>query len=237
MFSLYRMCRRASGSRSTVTSVTAESESEQGYEPGDEPGSVASPARIPYTAIVVTFLCVFVIGMCLAWAFLSMRAVAGVGGSCASGGAYEIATPCPEGSWLIAVAIPVMLIAMFSGSGFGMSIGAPAMLLPMWALLFTALGWNFFEFGFEDGSVSFIVCGVMFWGMALPAWWAMVVALRNTLLKKEPGGTKKARKERAAASAWSSGSLEGSIWWWVLYTLLGAGGAFFGVAVYALASA
>lgn len=233
MFSLYRMCSRTSGPRSTVTSVTAESES----EPAQEPGYESRAAPVPYRAIVVTFLCVFVIGMCLAWAFLSMRAVAGVGGSCASGGAYEIATPCPEGSWLIAVAIPLMLIAMFSGSGFGMSIGAPAMLLPMWALLFTALGWNFLEFGFADGSVSFIVCGVMFWGMALPAWWAMFVALRNTLLKKDPDETAKARKERQAASAWSSGSLDGSIWWWVLYTLLGAGGAFFGVAVYALASA
>jgi len=210
-----------------VTPVTTESESEP----------VIQTSRVPYGAIVVTYLCVFVVGMCLAWAFLSMRAVAGVGGSCASGGAYEIATPCPDGSWLIAVAIPVMIIATLSGSGFGMSIGAPALLLPMWALLFTSLGWNFFEFGIEDGSVTFIICGVMFWGMALPAWWAMYVALKNTILKKDPEETKKATEERAAASAWSSGSLEGSVWWWVAYTVLGAGGAFLGVAVYALASA
>lgn len=189
----------------------------------------------PYVKILVTYACVLVMGMSLSWAFLAMRAVAGVGGSCASGGAYEIATPCPDGSWLIAIAIPALLVSMFVGSGFGMTIGAPALLLPMWALLFTSLGWNFLEFGFKDVGVGFIVCGVMFWAMAAPAWWAMFVAFKKTLRKKKD--PEEREETRAAANVWSAGSLEGSLWWWFIYAVLGVGGALFGVAIYALASA
>ncbi|WP_183093636.1 hypothetical protein [Nocardioides stalactiti] len=203
------------------------------------PSTTPDRARVPVRSIVVTYVCVLLVGMGLAWAFLSMRAVAGVGGSCASGGAYEIATPCPDGSWLIAIAIPMMLIAMFAGSGFGMSVGAPALLLPMWALLFGSLGWNFLEFGVKDGvEIGFLVCGVMFWGMAAPAWWAMFVAFTNRIRgKSDPERNEKAAKERAAANVWSAGSLDGSLWWWAIYAVLGSAGAFFGVAIYALASA
>lgn len=214
--------------------VATESESEQRVDP-------------PYVKILVVYACVLVMGMGLAWAFLSMRAVAGVGGSCASGGAYEVAAPCPDGSWLIAIAIPAMLIAMFVGSGVGMSIGAPALLLPMWALLFTSLGWNFFEYGFTDGiDVGFIVCGVLFWAMAAPAWYAMWVSLKKGIRKslhlevKEKKRRKtreeKLAEKRAGTGPWSAASLGGSLWWWLIYTVLGCGGALFGVAIYAAAS-
>ncbi|KAA1418987.1 hypothetical protein F0U44_11010 [Nocardioides humilatus] len=169
--------------------------------------------KTPYVGIAVTFVCALVIGMGLAWAFLAMRAVAGVGGSCGSSNTYAVVTPCPDGSWLIAIAIPAMLIAMFVGAGVGSSIGAPALILPLWALLFTSLGWNFLEFGFGgDVNVGFIVCGIMFWGMAAPAWVAIWVAFR-----KEGRTT--------------------SLWWWLTDAVLLAVGAFLGVAVYALASA
>lgn len=209
-----------------------------------ESKSEARQVGTPYGKILVTYACVVAMGMCLAWAFLSMRAVAGVGGSCASGGAYEVATPCPGGSWLIALAIPLMLISTFVGSGVGMTIGAPALLLPMWAFLFTSLGWNFLEFGFADGvEVGFIVCGVLSWAMALPAWLAMFAALKSNVRKKlkldrpkEP--TKAERKAaRERATMWAAGSLDGSLWWWLIYTVLGAGGALLGGAIYALASA
>lgn len=184
----------------------------------------------PYVAVLVTFLCVLVLGMCLAWAYLSMRAVMGVGGSCASGGAYEIATPCPDGTWLITLAIPLMIVATLSGSGFASSVGGPSLLLPMWALLFTALGWNFWEFAFEDGfHFGWLFCGALFWAMAAPAWWAMLLALKHTVVA-EPVDT-------AGATLWSTASLSGGLWWWGLYLVLGAAGAFLGVAFYAWASA
>jgi hypothetical protein len=193
-------------------------------------GSTEERTGSPYAAVLVTFVCVVVLGTCLAWAYLSMRAVMGVGGSCASGGAYEIATPCPDGSWLIAVAIPVMIVAVLSGSGFASSIGGPSLLLPMWALLFSALGWNFWEFGLQDGfNVGWVVCGALFWAMALPAWWAMLVALRHSI------GAPAA--DTQGATLWSTASLSGNLWWWGIYLMLGAGGAFLGVAVYAWVSA
>ena len=204
--------------------------------------SEAEASRTPYAKILVTYACVLGMGTGLAWAFLSMRAVAGVGGSCASGGAYEVSTPCPDGSWLIALGIPLILITMFVGSGVGMTIGAPALLLPMWGLLFGSLGWNFLEFGFTDGvDVSFVVCGVLFWAMALPAWWAMFVALRNNVrakLKLDPGKREKVdeKVEKERAKMWAAGSLEGSLWWWLIYAVLYGAGALFGVAVYAAAS-
>ena len=184
-------------------------------------------ARTPYVAIIGTFTCVLVIGMGLAWAFLSMRAVAGIGGSCGSSPDYSINTPCPDGSWLIAVAIPAMLIAMFAGSGFGAGIGAPTLILPLWALLFTSLGWNFLEFGIGgDLNVGFIVCGVLFWGMAAPAWVVMFAALRTTI-----------RKRPDPEEAKQPAGLFGALWWWVIDAVLLAVGAFLGVAIYALAAA
>lgn len=192
--------------------------------------STRQRSRTSYVPVVVTYVCVLLLGTCLTWAYLSMRAVMGVGGSCASGGAYEISTPCPEGSWLIAVAIPVMILATLVGSGVASGIGGPSLLLPMWALLFTSLGWNFLEFAFEDDlQVGWLVCGVMFWAMAAPAWWAMVLALRGTARVRP--------RPRESGHLWSTGSLAGSLWWWVLYLALGAAGAFLGVAVYAAASA
>jgi hypothetical protein len=168
-----------------------------------------------------------------------MRAVVGVGGSCGSTSGYEVAAPCPDGTWLIAIGIPVMIVAMFAGSVSAMSVGAPALLLPMWALLFTTLGWNFLEFGLTDDiSVTFIISGILFWAMAAPAWLAMGVAFKRRILgAKQPTESKKVKEERVAASAWSSGSLDGSLWWWLAYGVLFAGGALFGVAVYALAAA
>jgi len=181
--------------------------------------------RGSYKTMLVTFLCVVIVAVCLTWTFLSMRAVAGVGGSCASGGPYEIATPCPDGSWLIAIALPVMIIASLAGSGFASTIGGPNLLLPMWALLFGSLGWNFFEFGiFDDDLVwSWIVCGVLFWAMALPAWWWMGAAVLRSIkgLTAEPGSKK-----------WAAATLDGALWLWGVYVLLTLAGALLGAGSY-----
>lgn len=174
----------------------------------------AGPKPLPVRNIVVTLVCITLLGMCLMWAFLSMRAVMGVGGSCGSDGTFVAAAPCPDGSWLIALAIPVMIIAAMAGSGFASEIDAPNQLFVMWAVLFGSLGWNFFEFAFEDGvSISFLVCGVLFWGMALPAWWGIAGSFVKLL-----------RTERR------------KLGWWAAYALLLACGGFFGMAVYALAA-
>lgn len=111
------------------------------------------------------------VALALAWAYLSMRAVMGAGGSCGSGGPYEISRPCPDGAWLISIAIPMLLGTAMLGSALATGLSAPNLLLPMWCLLFGSLGWNFLDFGLFRGDVEvgWIVCGVVFELMALPA--------------------------------------------------------------------
>jgi len=70
---------------------------------------VAPP--LPIGRIAIVCVSVSLIAMSLVWAFFSMRAVMDVGGACADGGPYVSAQPCPDGTWLIAIAIPLMLIA------------------------------------------------------------------------------------------------------------------------------
>ena len=152
----------------------------------------------PLTAKRVAGLltCVVLLAVGLMWAWLSMRAVMGVGGSCASGGPYEIATPCPDGSWLIAIAIPMLIITAMIGSALAISVSAPNLLMPMWFLLFASLGWNFLEYGIRGNvEVGFIVCGVVFELMALPVLFLIPTAMRS----------KTQRTEGAPR-----------LWWWVV---------------------
>jgi hypothetical protein len=162
-----------------------------------------------WKAPVATVVCTLVVAVGLTWTFFAMRAVMHVGGSCASGGPYVSAQPCPDGAVLMAVAIPAMLIAAIAGSAAAMSVGAPNLLLPMWGALFGSLGWNFLEFALAGPGVvwGWLVCGVLFWLMAAPAVLGMLVVVRNAILPPDPAppGT-------------------GSRWWVSAYVALGAVG-------------
>lgn len=112
----------------------------------------------------------------------SMRAVMDIGGTCASGGPYEVAVPCPQGvGWLLPVAMlvgvaGVGMVATF-GSRIGPGLGALALLA--WPALFLSLGWNFLEYAFASPGgwdLSWLVCGVLFVAMGgVP----LVVGLRG----------------------------------------------------------
>ncbi|MET3961748.1 hypothetical protein ABIE44_001682 [Marmoricola sp. OAE513] len=121
-----------------------------------------------------------VAGIGLAWTYYGQRVVMDVGGSCADGGPYVSAQPCPDGAGLMAVGIPVMLLFVI-GATFAATISeTPLPVFPMWAVLFGTLGWNFLEYGFADPkSVSWIVCGVVFWLIAAPAVPLTLGALRS----------------------------------------------------------
>jgi hypothetical protein len=126
--------------------------------------------------IALLVVSVFVLGVALTWAFLSMRVVMEVGGSCADGGPYVSAQPCPGGAGFVGLAIPLMLIAAFAGSFAGASLGTPNLIVPMWFFLFGTLGWNFLAYGAtaDGGPVwGWIICGVVFEAMALPALYVM----------------------------------------------------------------
>jgi hypothetical protein len=156
--------------------------------------------------------------VCLTWAFLSMRVVMEVGGACADGGPYVSAQPCPGGAVLIAPAIPLMLLAAFAGSFAATSLPAPNLIVPMWAVLFGSLGWNFLESGLTtDGGLvwGWIVCGVVFELMAAPALYAVVVGLRSTIWPP-PGAVRQHDVLR----------------WWLIYPVVGAAGAWLGVVTF-----
>jgi hypothetical protein len=163
---------------------------------------------------------VLVLAVTLVWTFLGMRSVMDVGGSCAEGGPYEIATPCPNGAVLLSVAIPVMIICAMLGSGMALLVRAPNLLLPMWAALFGSLGWNFLEYGFttDDGLVwGWIVCGVVFELMALPAV-GMIVA----------GSQLAGLVPRAPVDAVPDTGRSSPLTWWLGYLALAVAGVLLG---------
>ena len=166
--------------------------------------------------ISVLIVSVALVALTITWTYLGMRAVMDIGGACATGGPYVPVQPCPEGaSVMLSVAIPVLLLATFAGTGVAVTMQAPTLLLPMWVLLFGSLGWNFLEYSFpaEGGVVwGWLVCGIMFEAMALPAAALIVV----TGVRPLPG----------VAGAQSGG---GRWRWWLLYAAAGAAGLIVGL--------
>jgi hypothetical protein len=98
---------------------------------------------------------------------LSTFAVMSVGGSCASGGPYQIAVPCPDSvaafaplsvfGGLIAVGLSIYL-----AQGFGMPLTVWA-----WTILFCALGALFLAAFFATGDIVGLLLGIMFEIMGL----------------------------------------------------------------------
>lgn len=88
------------------------------------------------------------LALCLTVLYLAMRNVMEVGGTCASGGPYEIATPCPKGvGWMMFVGIfggmvSALAVALTAGRG-------PKLWALAWPALFLSLGWNFLDFGLD----------------------------------------------------------------------------------------
>ena len=107
--------------------------------------------------------------------WLSMRAVMGIGGACASGGPYVPAVECPD---VVVALTPVSVFGLFIFGGLAAWGGARlgggwvAMILLAWPALFLSLGWNFLEFGLRPpggapGQViwSWLFCAVVFFLM------------------------------------------------------------------------
>ena len=105
----------------------------------------------------------------IALMFIEMRAVLDVGGSCADGGPYVSAQPCPQGTWL-------MFLAIFGGFGWGAlafwagaSIGGRYSSVPFlaWPALFCTLGFNFLQYGVAPPGgggieLGFLIPGILF---------------------------------------------------------------------------
>lgn len=140
-------------------------------------GGTAHPAEVRrsrYLRVALLSFCLLIIGLAVAWLYFPMRAVMDVGGSCAEGGPYVIETQCPEGSTLfLMLGAPLWFVGAFVGLFVAGTLAAPQPIFAGWALLFGALGWNFMDYAFNAdpaGGVvsSWLVCGIVFWLMALP---------------------------------------------------------------------
>jgi hypothetical protein len=115
-----------------------------------------------------TFVGMALFVACLTALFLSMRTVMDVGGSCADGGPYVSAQPCPDGVWLTPVSIFAGLFALAWLVFWNMGMPGPKWVALAWPALFLSLGWNFWEYGLDSPApgggteVGWIVCGVLF---------------------------------------------------------------------------
>ena len=132
----------------------------------DDTGAVTGPS----TRTVLLYLTgIAGLAFSIALLFIEMRAVLDVGGSCADGGPYVSRQPCPQGTWL-------MFLAMFGGFGWGalafwagQSIGGRYGAVPFlaWPALFCTLGFNFLQYGVAPpggGGVElgFLIPGILF---------------------------------------------------------------------------
>src|SRR3712207_8355335 len=101
-------------------------------------------------SLVGLAVAVAALSCCLTALFLAMRAVMDIGGSCASGGPYEIAQPCPDGvAAIFPLAILAGLVSAGAVAGFGGRFGLGWLALLAWPALFLSLGWNFLEDAFD----------------------------------------------------------------------------------------
>jgi hypothetical protein len=109
-------------------------------------------------------LAVVVIG--LVWLNRVASSVMTIGGTCGSGGPYEIATPCPEGAWMA----PVGIFVGLAGLGFyalRRPSGSPSLLILAWPALFASLGIQFLRAAADETDAwGFWLCGVVFLLMA-----------------------------------------------------------------------
>lgn len=100
-------------------------------------------------------------------AFLCMREIMAVGGSCASGGPYQVAQECPSNMWLMFVAVAAGLLGGRL-TAVGRLPGGASLTLLAWCALFLSMAWNFFEFGVSPPAPAtgtqwgWIVCGIVF---------------------------------------------------------------------------
>jgi hypothetical protein len=143
----------------------------------------AAPRRWNAADLLLYLVGVYGVAFALTGVWLGMRSVMDIGGSCASGGPYQIATPCPEGvDVLLTLGIPLGIVSaglmVWKGSRIGVMYAGLVALA--WPVLFLSLGWNFLEYGvrnpFGEGvELGWLIPGIIFvimGGVPLLGWLA-----------------------------------------------------------------
>lgn len=135
-------------------------------------GLAVEPPRVRPGALVGYLVGMAGLAFSLTILWLSMRAVMGIGGACASGGPYVPAVECPDAVVLL-TPVSIFGLFIFGGlawwSGASIGFGWAALISLAWPALFLSLGWNFLEFGLrppggDPGEIvwSWLFCGVVF---------------------------------------------------------------------------
>jgi hypothetical protein len=133
--------------------------------------------------------------------FLGMRAVMDVGGMCAEGGPYEIATSCPEGS---TAATLLGVFGLFGFGGLTMWAGSrvggawTAAVGLAWVALFAVLGWNFLEYGIISPPEGETIV----WGWLIPGVMFEIMAFGPVVLAL--GGLRSIRRTGSLPDDWSA---------------------------------
>ncbi|MFT4050019.1 MAG: hypothetical protein QM648_09315 [Solirubrobacterales bacterium] len=130
-------------------------------------------------ALAAVFISAAGFAACITAVYGAMRdLMINSGGSCASGGPYQInpeqvcsagQTGLLIGGILLGLVFAATLVGASTWWG-GSNLAGVALL--EWAALFGALGFNFIQLGFNppenmSGAAGWIVCGIVFWLMAL----------------------------------------------------------------------
>jgi hypothetical protein len=119
----------------------------------------------------------------LTWLNRVSSAVMNLGGSCGSGGPYEIATPCPTGAWMAPVGIFVGLFGL-AVHAFTRPPGSPALWVFAWPALFGSLGVQFLRAAAaESDAWGFWLCGVLFLLMAVAPLLMIFASDRRALVR------------------------------------------------------
>jgi hypothetical protein len=131
--------------------------------------------RTPAARIAGSFLGWLIFTFSFSVFFQTAGVVGGLGGFCAAGGPYVIATECPEA---VVVFAPVGLFGMLFGVGvamfFARSFGTP-LYLWAWPIAFVTLGIQFIVGAIgREGMIVNILIGLMFVVMgAVPLWYTI----------------------------------------------------------------
>ena len=135
-------------------------------------GTVEEPPRVRMAPLLGYLVGIAGLAFSLTILWLSMRAVMGIGGACASGGPYVPAVECPD---VVVALTPLSIFGLFIFGGLAwwggasISFGWAALISLAWPALFLSLGWNFLEFGLrppggQPGEIvwSWLFCAVVF---------------------------------------------------------------------------
>jgi hypothetical protein len=126
------------------------------------------------------------LAFCITLLWFGMRAVLDIGGFCASGGPYVIATECPDA---VIATTPLSILGGFLAVGLmlwggsGLGAGWIGLVFLAWPALFISLGWNFLQYAVfppEGGLIwSWVICGVLFVAIGAVPLWVAIAAFRD----------------------------------------------------------